>query len=504
MKRAMNQFDRRRPSLGLLVAGWAVAGTFASPARADAIDEYVRATMAREKTPGLVLAIATGAEGASVARGVTQGGAPVRSYGAVRTYGMANLEHDVAVRPTTIFQSGSTGKQFTAAAVLLQVEDGTLQLEDSIAKYFPSDRPAWRAITVRHLLTHTSGLPDYDASAEKLDLRRDYTEDELVQWAMRMQTQFAPGTRWAYSNTGYVVLGALIRKLSGEFYGEVLRKRIFTPAGMSGARVISEADLVPHRAAGYELVDGAVRNQGWVSPKMNTTADGSLYLTARDFLAWDSALRERKLLSSESYRLMWTPVRLSDGHTWPYGFGWFIAEQRGSPNIEHAGSWQGFRAHIARYVERGLSLVVLCNLDKCDATSIVHGVAGLIDPALRLPDPGRAAEDLDGQRTRNLRAALTAWVKGATHPMMSPVMVARSDPGARTAAMRRHVGERLGDAIAFHYLGEDQVRSRAISRSGALVERIVYCGVMTPEAAEGLRFYLDDRGMLLDLHVEGW
>ncbi len=491
----------RRPSLGVLLCGWAVAATFGSIACADAIDEYVRATMAREKTPGLVLAIATGAEGSAVAGGAP----PVRSYGAVRTYGMANLEHDVTVRPTTIFQSGSTGKQFTAAAVLLQVEDGKLQLEDSIAKYFPSDRPTWRAITVRHLLTHTSGLPDYDeGGSEKFDFRRDYTEDELVQWAMRLQPQFVPGARWAYSNTGYVVLGALIRKLSGEFYGDVLRKRIFVPANMTGARVISEADLVPHRAAGYELVEGTVRNQSWVSPKMNTTADGSLYLTARDFLAWDSALRERKLLSSESFRLMWTPVRLNDGQAYPYGFGWFIAEQRGSPNIEHAGSWQGFRAHIARYVERGLSLVVLCNLDKCDATSIAHDIAGLIDPSLRLPDPRRAAEEVDGQRTRNLRAALAAWVKGDSHPMMSPALVARFDPGARTAAMRKQVGEHLAKAIAFHYLGEDMVRPRGISRGGAVVERIVYCGVMTPETAEGFRFYLDDRGMLLDLHVEGW
>ncbi len=476
-------------SLCATAAGFALC----SAACADAIDDYVRATMASEKTPGLVLAIATGTEGSAV-----------RSYGAVRTYGMANLEHDAAVRPTTIFQSGSTGKQFTAAAVLLQVEDGKLRLDDSIAQYFPGDRPSWRATTVRHLLTHTSGLPDYEGEGAALDLRRDYTEQELVQWAMRLEPQFPPGTRWAYSNTGYVVLGALIRKVSGEFYGDVLRKRIFTPAGMATARVISETDIVPHRAAGYELVDGAVRNQSWVSPSVNTMADGGLYLTARDFLAWDAALRERRLLARESYQSMWTPVRLADGQTYPYGFGWFIGEQRGSRNIEHAGSWQGFRAHIARYVERGLSVIVLCNLNECDATTIAHQVAGLVDPILRLPDPRRAAEDGNPQRTRDLKAALGAWVKGESHPIMAPAFVARFDPGARTAAMRRQVGAQLSQAIAFHFLAEDEVAARGIMRSGAPVARIVHCGAMTPKDAHAFRFYLDERSYVIDIQVEGW
>lgn len=476
-----------------LIGGIAASCAFAATAAADAIDEYVRETIAREKTPGLVLAIATGTEGSAV-----------RSYGAVRTYGMANLEHDIAVRPTTIFQSGSTGKQFTAAAVLLQVEDGKLRLDDSIAQYFPGTRPSWRATTIRHLLTHTSGLPDYTENGKELDLRRDYTEEELLRWAIRLEPQFAPGTRWAYSNTGYVVLGALIRKVSGEFYGDVLRKRIFAPAGMNGARIISEAELVPYRAAGYELVDGAVRNQSWVAPLLNTTADGSLYLTARDYLAWDAALRERKLLSRNSYESWWTPVRLADGHTYPYGFGWFIAEQRGSPNIEHAGSWQGFRAHIARYAERGLSIVVLCNLDKCDATGIAHGVAGLIDPTLRLPDPRRAAEDLDLQRTRNLRAALDAWARGQPHSLMAPGLLARFDPGARTSAMRKEVSAQLADSIAFHFLGEDDVRARALMRNGGAVARIVYCGLMTAKDATAFRFYLDERGALLDVYVDGW
>jgi CubicO group peptidase (beta-lactamase class C family) len=139
-----------------------------SVASADAIDDYVRATMTSEQIPGLALAIATAQESPET-----------------RTYGYANVEHRVAVQPATLFQSGSTGKQFTAAAVMLQVEDGRLGVDDSIARHFPSDNPRWREITVRHLLTHTSGLPDYDASGDKLDLQRDYTEDQGTHCTLR-------------------------------------------------------------------------------------------------------------------------------------------------------------------------------------------------------------------------------------------------------------------------------------------------------------------------------
>ncbi len=457
-------------------------------ASADAIDDYVRTTMASEQIPGLALAIASPGEAAGI-----------------RTYGYANLEHRVAVQPATIFQSGSTGKQFTAAAVLLQVEDGKLGLDDSIVRYFPSDNARWQKITIRHLLTHTSGLPDYETSAgTTLDLRRDYSEDELVQWAMRLELDFDPGTRWAYSNTGYVVLGALIRKVSGKFYGDVLRERIFTPAGMTTARVISEAEVVPNRAAGYELVDGAVRNQSWVSPALNTTADGSLYLTAQDFLKWDAALRERRLLKSASYDSMWTPVRLRNGQSYHYGFGWFIGEQRGSPNIEHSGSWQGFQAHIARYVERKLTVIVLCNIDECDATRIAYGVAGIVDSELRLPDPLVAAPDDQPARTQGLAAALAAWAESRPHPGMAPALAGALDDSPRAAGMHKLVREQLAKPHTFHFLAEDDVRNRSIERSGSRVARIVHCGLVASGDAQALRFYLNDAGELLDINLEGW
>ncbi len=213
-------------------------------------------------------------------------------------YGLANLEHEVRVTPQTIFQSGSMGKQFTAMAVMLLVEDGKIALADPVAKYL--DVPAtWSGITVRHLLTHTSGLGDYP---EDFSMKADYTEDDFLKMIKAQPLASAPGEKWSYSNLGYVSLGILIHKVSGEFYGDFLQRRVFAPLGMKSARIISESDIVPHRAAGYRLKEGALKNQDWVSPSVNTTADGCLYLNADDMAKWAEGLDNEKLLSPPATR----------------------------------------------------------------------------------------------------------------------------------------------------------------------------------------------------------
>src|SRR5262245_11149358 len=251
-----------------LVAALVLGGTGLQRDDASSIDAAVRAEMDRQHVPG-------------VAVGVVRG----RAILAARGYGLANVEHDVPVTPETIFQSGSLGKMFTAAAVMLLVEDGKIALDDRLTKFFP-DAPHWEAITIRHLLTHTSGIPDYTDGA--IDLRRDYTEDELVRMAFTLKPDFSPGEKWKYSNTGYLLLGVIIHKASGKFYGDLLAERVFKPLGMSTTRIISEADIVPHRAAGYTLVKGELKNQEWVSPSLNTTADGALYFSVTDLIAWDA------------------------------------------------------------------------------------------------------------------------------------------------------------------------------------------------------------------------
>ena len=333
-------------------------------AQADAVDDYIRSELLRQKIPGLSLAI-------------VRNGEIVRAKG----YGLSNVELSVAATPATIFQSGSVGKQFTATLVMMLVEEGRMGLEDRIAKFIPEAPAIWSDITIRHLLTHTSGISNrlYDS----LNMRQDYTEDELVRRIAAIPLDFAPGAKWSYSNPGYVMLGIIIRKVTGTFYGDFLKERIFTPLGMTTARIISESDLVPNRAAGYHLVKGEVKNQNWVAPALNTTADGSLYLTVLDMAKWDAALYTETLLKKASLERMWTPVRLSDGTTHTYGFGWSVGEVNGQRIIEHGGAWQGFKSYIARYVGKGLTVIIMTNLAETDPGHIAHGVAAALDPALK-------------------------------------------------------------------------------------------------------------------------
>jgi CubicO group peptidase (beta-lactamase class C family) len=327
------------------------------------LDAAIRAEMARQRIPG-------------VAVGVVRAGNVVAATG----YGLANVEHDVAVTADTIFQSGSLGKMFTSAVVMLLVDDGALALSDPIAKFFPGAPAFWSTITLRHLLSHTSGIPEYTNGA--IDLRRDYTEDDLAGMAYRLKPEFPAGEKWKYSNTGYVLLGIIVRKASGKFYGDLLAARIFEPLGMTTARVISEADIVPHRAAGYALVKGALKNQEWVSPSLNTTADGALYFSVKDLIAWDAGVRARRLLSAASWDAILSPGRLNDGKPHGYGFGWRIDTRGGQPLYQHGGSWQGFKSHYARFARGDLSVIVLANLRQAIPERIVDAVAAAIDPAL--------------------------------------------------------------------------------------------------------------------------
>lgn len=327
------------------------------------IDDYIRAEMQSQQIPGVALAV------------VKDGNVVL-----ARGYGFANVEHQVPVKPETIFQSGSTGKQFTATAVMMLVEEGKLSLEDKITKYFTGAPEAWRDITVRHMLTHTSGMGDYPPD---FDMRREYTEDELFQRIKTIPLAFQPGEKWSYSNIAYVMLGILIHKVSGKFYGDFLQERVFKPLDMSTARIISEADIVPNRAAGYRLVNGQLKNQSWVSPSLNTTADGALYLTVYDMAKWDAALYTDKLLKRTTLEQMWTPVKLNNGKTHPYGFGWMLGEVRGHRIIEHSGSWQGFKAQITRYVDDKLTVIVFANQIRANQTKLAHGVAAIINPELK-------------------------------------------------------------------------------------------------------------------------
>ena len=257
---------------------------------------------------------------------------------------------------------------------MMLVEEGKIGLDDPLTKYFADAPTSWKEVTVRELLSHTAGFGDYP---KDFNFRKDWTEEELLKVVEGIPLAYPPGTKWEYSNLGYLTLGILIHHVTGEFYGDFLQARIFKPLGMQSTRIISEADIVPNRSAGYRLVKGELKNQEWVAPMVNTTADGSLYFTILDLQKWDAALYTEKLLKRSSLDLMWTPVRLKDGqqNKGNYGFGWFIDNRAGHRCIHHDGSWQGFETAIDRYVDDQLTVVVLANLADSEPGKITQHVA---------------------------------------------------------------------------------------------------------------------------------
>jgi CubicO group peptidase (beta-lactamase class C family) len=426
-------------SLAALVVSIMLAAANASSAQdlSQKVDSFITAEMQKQKIPGISLA-------------VVSDGKPLIGKG----YGCANLEHQVPVKPETVFQSGSVGKQFTATAIMMLVEEGRIGLDENIGKYLGDVPESWSNITVRHLLSHTGGMTDYPVD---FDLRRDYTEDEMLKRVNEVPLAFKPGEKWAYSNLGYVTLGILIGKVTGKFYGEFLQERIFKPLGMTSSRILNEADIIPNRASGYRLVDGQVKNQAWVSPTVNTTADGSLYLTALDMIKWDDAMTTGKLLKKSSYEEMWTPIKLNNGKTHPYGFGWAIRSINGRRVIEHGGAWQGFKAHIARFPENKLTVIVFANLIQTNQAKLANGVAAIIDPEL-IPKP---IADPD--------PAFTA----STKELLINVLAGKADMSRFTPELRKAIGDQQDRLAAF-------VKTLGTMQRFTLTERI--------EDTDGVRY----------------
>ena len=328
----------------------------------DALDKLIHAEMEKQHIPGVSLLVA-------------RSGKIVRAQG----YGFSNLELQVPVKPETVFQSGSVGKQFTATAVMMLVEEGKVRLDDPITRYIKDGPATWNQVTVRELLSHTAGFTDYPKS---FDFRKDYTEPELVKIVAGIPLAFQPGTKWSYSNLGYLTLGIMIHRVTGKFYGDFLQERIFRPLGMTTTRIMSEADIIPNRAAGYQLVKGVLKNpelknQDWVSPTMNTTADGSLYFSVLDLAKWDAALYTEKLLKRSSLEEMWTVTKLKSGkeNSGHYGFGWFVENIGSKRVVRHEGEWQGFTSFITRHIDDKTTVVLLTNLAGASLEPVAERIA---------------------------------------------------------------------------------------------------------------------------------
>ncbi len=280
-------------------------------------------------------------------------------------YGMADLELGVPVDPVDTFRLGSITKQFTAVAILQLVEAGKISLDDDITKYVPEVQTGGHKITLTHLLTHTSGLPSFTDQPEFRAARtHEMTLSETLALIKDKPAHFAPGTDWAYCNTGFRLLGAVIEKVSGQRYGDYVEDHIFKPAGMTHSGYGWTDRIFPGRVPGYtQGSDGKPANAPYIGMSVPHGA-GALMSSVDDLWKWEQALAAGKLVSPALLARAYTPVRLEDGRSTGYGFGWGIGSLSGHETVEHGGGIEGFSTYVIRVADAGVYVAVLVNSDR--------------------------------------------------------------------------------------------------------------------------------------------
>lgn len=340
-----------------------------------ALDQSVRTAMDSARIPGVSLALHH--------EGVT----------CLRAYGSADLENRVPVTEDTVFWVMSVNKPFTAAAIMRLAESGQLSLDDPLARFLP-EFPRAQEVTLRHLLGHTAGVREFlnqpveRRTAIEAQMRANPARgvSELVTYMAAMVPdayEFAPGTDWKYSNSNYLLLGAVIERASGMPWQDYLRRNFFEPVGMRDSAIDSLRDIVPHRARGYVRVRDQVQNARDF-PRNLAGPAGSLRSTARDLLRWQLALMNGEVLSADSVTAMSAPARLTNGQPvrqdrapTSYGLGFMLNDEEGRRTVGHIGNFEGFETVVQTYPEHGLTLAVLTNMSG-GATMLAPRIAGAV------------------------------------------------------------------------------------------------------------------------------
>jgi D-alanyl-D-alanine carboxypeptidase len=309
---------------------------------------------------------------------VARNGKPILREG----FGMANRELNVAAKPETIFRLGSITKQFTAASIMQLVEQGKLKVEDPVSKYYTAAPAAWSKITIRHLLNHRSGIPSYTGLPGFMQTMAttDRTPEQIIELTRDMPLEFEPGSKYAYNNTGYVLLGHIIEKVSGEKYADYLDGHIFKPLGMKNSGYDVSTKVLPNRAAGYQVQNGVWTNAAYLSMTLPHAA-GSLYSTVDDLLIWDQAFFSDKVVSKASREAMTT----DNGNNYGYGLG--FGDIGGHKSVAHGGGIHGFATYMAKFPADGVTVIALSNLQSGASSAMANELARLIFGVPAPPPP---------------------------------------------------------------------------------------------------------------------
>lgn len=342
-----------RTTLSRLLISLAFVVGVSGAVAADPLDDHMLAAIKSSELPGAAIAI-------------VRDGQIVKMAG----YGLADRERQLPTTPDAVYKIGSVSKQFVASAIMLLASDGRLAVDDSIARFIPDVPEPWRPITIRQLLTHTAGLvresPAFDPMKPAPDLA-------VVRGAYGAPLLFPPGTKWAYSNTGYYALAVVISSAAGQPWTQFIAERILTPARMTSTVPTDVSPTPRNRAAGYTGRNNTQLATDWLALRPS----GAFFSTLQDLAQWDAVLYGNSVLSETMRQQMWAPVQLQDGTTHPYGFGWHTQTRAGRRVVWHGGGLPGYASYLARFVDDRVTVIVLANGDDADLIAIGNVLADL-------------------------------------------------------------------------------------------------------------------------------
>ena len=434
--------------------------TQARPKQIAAIDSVVADEMRTSKIPGVAVAV------------VENGRVAVR-----RAYGIANLETETRLDTNSVFHLASITKQFTAAGIMMLVEEGKVRLDDPVSAYVANTPPAWEKITLRHLLTHTSGLDISAIPRIQGTPLLNITTAHVFEFVSKQPLRFPTGEHGWYSDAGYFLLGMVIEKASGQSYRDFLQKRMFGPLRMTNSSVTDRRRILKRRVSTYSLIGGELVNwrRDW---DYELPAMAGIWSTLDDLAAWDASLRGATLLKPSSLEQMWTPARLTNGQfarvlEQSYGFGFELANLRGHRTVGHGGA---SGPYILRFVDEPLTIIVLTNLDTESGRHpvvLARAVAGAYRPQYRPPHSLAAEPDPDPSATKAAETFLADISARRESPTMSDAYRAWY---ATAIGPRAFMRSQLDGLTKLTYLGRDDLGGRSIWEGEPLDRLVHYSG----------------------------
>jgi D-alanyl-D-alanine carboxypeptidase len=450
----------------------------AEAARMEAVDRFIEAQMRKQNIPGVSLAVVKDGE-----------------LILTRGYGLADVELNVAATPQTVYQIQSITKPFVASAMMMLEREKKLSLDDELGKYLEGVPEGWKGITIRRILNHTSGIKDY-INEPFASLRIDISDEEVLRETAKRPLNFRPGERYAYCNTGYLLAGMIIRKITGKHYGEFLQERIFGPLGMTQTRVQQIDEIIPRRASGYRLIDGKLRKGEYVAQSILSYPGGGILSTALDMAKFDLMWQGGKIVDDSVRREMWTTGLLNDGSRTGYGLGFGIGDLRGWRMIGHGGGHvTGFGTKYVCFPQRRLSVIVLTNQNNCNTDVLAHGVAGLVDEALLPQAMMKERAETDAKVAEELVKAVAALAgKGPDEQLVTEAL-----RKAITDQTREMLSSALPTIETMKYQGSDDVRVKAISGYGVPTAELRYYRMKNEQKMRYFKFYLTADGRLAGL-----